>query len=245
LHSHYEFYFTMQLLVLAGGFGTRLKSVVSSVPKPLAPVKGRPFLNFQMENWISQGITDFTFLLHYEAKKIIDFITNWQQVDDKRGINIRFIVEDKPLGTGGSVANAVKKLKIQSKFFVSNADTWLDSGFSLLSESPSPSIAVTKVNDISRYGSVILDEHNYVKSFAEKVQEKVPGIINAGISCLDPKIFLSWNGKICSLETDFLPRLAKDGNLFSVRLDVNFIDIGIPEDYDRFCKLVEKDKIPL
>ena len=68
----------MQLLVLAGGFGTRLKSVVSSVPKPLAPIMGRPFLNFQMENWTSQGITDYIFLLHYEAKKIIDFIEIWQ-----------------------------------------------------------------------------------------------------------------------------------------------------------------------
>ena len=233
----------MQLLVLAGGFGTRLKSVVSSVPKPLAPVMGRPFLNFQMENWISQGITDFTFLLHYEAKKIIDFIEIWKYADDKRNINVKFIVEDKPLGTGGSIANAVKKLKIKSKFFVSNADTWLDSGFLLLRESPSPSIAVTKVNDISRYGSVTIDENNYVKSFSEKVQEQVPGIINAGISCLDPEIFLSWNGKTCSLETDFLPQLAKKGNLFSVCLDENFIDIGIPEDYDRFCKWVEKDKI--
>ena len=61
----------MKVIILAGGFGTRLKSAVSSVPKPLAPVMGKPFLSFQMENWTSQGITEFIFLLHYEAKKII------------------------------------------------------------------------------------------------------------------------------------------------------------------------------
>ncbi len=233
----------MQLLVLAGGFGTRLRSAVSSVPKPLAPVMGRPFLNFQMNNWTSQGITDFTFLLHYEAKKIIDFIEIWLQANQKRNINIKFIIEDTPLGTGGSIANAVKKLKIRSRFFVSNADTWLDSGFSLLKDSPAPSIAVSKVDDISRYGSVIIGENNYVISFAEKVKEQTPGIINAGISCLDPEIFLSWNGEKSSLERDYLPQLAMKGDLFSVRLDKNFIDIGIPEDYERFCKWVEKDRI--
>ena len=233
----------MQLLVLAGGFGTRLKPVVSSVPKPLAPIMGRPFLNFQMENWTSQGITDFIFLLHYEAKKIIDFIEIWQQENQSRNINVRFIVEDKPLGTGGSIANAVNKFKIRSRFFVSNADTWLDSGFSLLSESPSPSIAVTMVDNVSRYGSVIIGEDNYVKSFAEKSTNQVPGTINAGISCLDSEIFISWDGKACSLERDYLPQLAKKGNLYSVCLDENFIDIGIPEDYDRFCKWVEKDRI--
>ena len=233
----------MQLLVLAGGFGTRLKSVVSSVPKPLAPIMGRPFLNFQMENWTSQGITDYIFLLHYEAKKIIDFIEIWQQENQNRNINVRFVVEDKPLGTGGSIANAVKKLNIRSRFFVSNADTWLDSGFSLLNESPSPSIAVTKVDDVSRYGSVIIGEDNFVISFAEKAANEAPGIINAGISCLDSEIFFSWDGETCSLERDYLPQLAKRGNLFSVCLDENFIDIGIPEDYERFCKWVEKDRI--
>ena len=233
----------MQLLVLAGGFGTRLKSAVSSVPKPLAPVMGRPFLNFQMENWTSQGITDFIFLLHYEAKKIIDFIEIWQQKNQNRNINVRFIVEDKPLGTGGSIANAVNKFKIRSRFFVSNADTWLDSGFSLLSESPSPTIAVTMVDNVSRYGSVIIGEDNFVKSFAEKSTNQVPGTINTGISCLDSEIFFSWDGGICSLERDYLPQLAKKGNLYSVCLDENFIDIGIPEDYERFCKWVEKDKI--
>ena len=233
----------MQLLVLAGGFGTRLKSVVSSVPKPLAPIMGRPFLNFQMENWTSQGITDFIFLLHYEAKKIIDFIETWQQKNQNRNINVRFVVEDKPLGTGGSIANAVKKFNIRSRFFVSNADTWLDSGFSLLSESPSPSIAVTMVDNVSRYGSVIIGEDNFVKSFAEKSTNQVPGTINTGISCLDSEIFFSWDGGICSLERDYLPQLAKKGNLYSVCLDENFIDIGIPEDYERFCKWVEKDKI--
>jgi len=233
----------MKLLVLAGGFGTRLKSAVSSVPKPLAPVMGRPFLNFQMENWTSQGITDFIFLLHYEAKKIIDFIEIWQQENQNRNLNIRFIVEDKPLGTGGSIANAVNKFKIRSRFFVSNADTWLDSGFSLLSESPSPTIAVTMVDNVSRYGSVIIGEDNFVKSFAEKSTNQVPGTINTGISCLDSEIFFSWDGGICSLERDYLPQLAKKGNLYSVCLDENFIDIGIPEDYERFCKWVEKDKI--
>jgi NDP-sugar pyrophosphorylase family protein len=193
-----------------------------------------------MENWVSQGITDFIFLLHYEAPKIIEFIKQWHALKENRNFTVEFITEEKPLGTGGSIANAVQCLKLSSSFFVTNADTWLDSGFMSLRKSPFPSIAITKVKNASRYGTVITGPDNYVEKFAEKVPDETPGWINAGISHLDPKIFLSWKGQICSLEADYFPKLAMQRNLSSVRLYKNFIDIGIPEDYDRFCKWVQK-----
>ncbi len=228
----------MQLLVLAGGFGSRLKSVVSSVPKPLAPVNNRPFLAFQMQNWISQGITDFIFLLHYEANQIIEFFNHFNGLK-KQGISIQYIVEEKPLGTGGSIANAVRTFNLTSNFFVANADTWLDVNFKLLGQCPAPSIAITQVRNASRYGSVIIREDKFVEKFIEKADQDIQGFINTGISYLNPEIFSSWKGQVCSLETEYFPSLALRGDLYSICLNENFIDIGIPEDYHRFCEWVK------
>ena len=100
------------ILVLAGGFGTRLKSVVSDVPKPLAPVCGKPFLIYLIENLASQGAKDFVLLLHYEADLIISLVSEFLEHNNAYGITITSIVEDKPLGTGGSIMNAVDTLNI-------------------------------------------------------------------------------------------------------------------------------------
>ena len=161
----------MQLLVLAGGFGTRLRPTVLDVPKALAPVNDEPFLKFQMDSWISQGIKDFIFLLHFEAQLIINFLESWNQLNLNSGINIRYLIEEKPLGTGGSVANAVKHFNLTSSFLVANADTWLDSGVISLVQSNAPAIAITQVPDASRYGSVTFDKSLLVTAFVEKERD--------------------------------------------------------------------------
>lgn len=232
----------MKLLVLSGGFGTRLQSAVSSVPKPLAPINGIPFLSFQMDSWVSQGITDFIFLLHYKSDQIIDFLRQWNKLSSNKSISIQFIKEQMPLGTGGSIANAVHKLNLKSNFYVTNADTWIDFGIRSIQESSAPTILITKVSDAGRYGAVVIDDSNYIIKFDEKMNSNSAGWINAGISHLNYEIFLSWDGSNCSLEKDYFPKLAGKRMLHSVTIDQNFIDIGIPEDYDRFCKWIEQDK---
>ena len=228
----------MQLLVLGGGFGTRLRSTVSDVPKALAPVNGEPFLKFQMDCWTSQGIKECIFLLYFEAQLIIDFLESWKQLNLNLGIDIQYLIEDKPLGTGGSVANAVKHFNLTSSFLVANADTWLDSGVKSLAKSPAPAIAITKVPDASRYGSVFFDKSFLVTAFAEKETDSKICWINAGLCHLKPDLFSSWAGEEASLENLYFLELTDNKTLLAVQVDDNFVDIGVPEDYHRFCQWV-------
>jgi D-glycero-alpha-D-manno-heptose 1-phosphate guanylyltransferase len=232
----------MQLLVLAGGFGSRLRSVVSDVPKPLAPINGIPFLSFQLDNWASQGIKEFIFLLHFEANVIIEFLKKWNNLEANQDIEMRFVIEHIPLGTGGSVANAVQKLDLTSNFLVTNADTWLGSGIQELSHASAPVISVVEVANAKRYGTIVFDKNLCVTRFTEKIESGYSGWINAGLSLLHPEIFTSWDGKENSLEADYFPSLVKQNCLIALPLKDNFIDIGIPEDYHRFCKWIEQSQ---
>lgn len=112
------------MLVLAGGFGIRLKKIVFNVPKPLAPILGEPFLGYFIRNWEKQGIKKFTFLLHYNSQMILDYITNSYK-KFYQNTEFSFVIEEKPLGTAGAIRNAIKKNKIIGNFLISNADTWI------------------------------------------------------------------------------------------------------------------------
>tara|TARA_B100000780_G_C21110947_1_gene448941 strand:+ start:587 stop:1291 length:705 start_codon:yes stop_codon:yes gene_type:complete len=226
----------MKLLILAGGKGTRLRSAVPDLPKVLAPIDKKPFVDFQITNWLSQGVSSFVFILHHDAEMIRSYIASkYPELVKKR--LIEFVLEPFPLDTGGAVANAVKELNISGKFLVTNADTWIGSGFSDLWKSESPSLGVIKVPDISRFGKVNF-ETSKVTSFEEKNNKSEEGFINAGIFLFSAINFNSWSQKIFSLERDFLPSLVAKNELNAVKLDTNFIDIGIPLDYNRFCNWV-------
>ena len=225
----------LTLLVLAGGFGTRLKSVVSEVPKPLAPVNGKPFLYYQIKNWTSQGLDKFIFLLYNQSELIIDFLIN-EKDGILKGCEVKWIVEPGPMGTGGAVAFAVKHLKLEGDFLLTNADTWLGSGINEIIASVAQSIAVIKVKDSGRYGSVRLSGDRVV-SFVEKSDTAEAGWINAGLCKLSAQSFKTTIEKEFSLEERIFPVLVKQGNLTAVKLNTEFIDIGIPDDYYRFIEL--------
>lgn len=222
------------LFVLAGGFGTRLRSVVSDVPKPLAPVQNNPFLYFQVKNWTAQGIRSFVFLLYNQADLIIEFIEK-----ERNGLfkscKVNFLIEPQPMGTGGAIAYAIRQLKFQGTFLIANADTWLGSGIEAIISRDSPTMAVVKVDECGRYGSVQIND-NSINSFKEKSLASGPGWINAGLSKLDTDIFKNWDGEPFSLEEIILPFLAAMGKLQALKLDTDFIDIGVPDDYKLFCK---------
>lgn len=225
----------MDLLILAGGFGTRLQSVLSNTPKALAPINGTPFLELQIDNWINQGLKSFIFLLHYEAKQIVDFLKD-QEEKRSNDISFKYIIEDEPLDTGGAILNAVKEFNIENDFLVINADTWLGSGIQALSDAISPSFLVVKLDNCSRYGSVKFDNNFKVKFFEEKSLKKESGYINAGLMKLSPGIFSNIDHKKFSLEKDIFPNLVKSGILTVKVIDTSFKDIGIPSDYESFCK---------
>lgn len=233
----------IQLLVLAGGFGTRLRSAVSNVPKPLAPVKGKPFLYYQIQSWKSQGVTNYTFLLHHRADMMVSFLKK-----EEKGIlkdcEFSWIIESKPLGTGGSVANCIRESNIKGEFLVTNADTWLDSGFKELAEEIAPTMALVELSNTARYGKVQVKGSNIV-SFKEKSYNQMSGLINAGLCLLSKDIFDNISEKQFSLEEKIYPLLALRNNFKFVKLNTLFIDIGIPEDYYSFIKRVENGEIEL
>ena len=164
-----------ELVVLAGGFGTRLRSVVADVPKPLAPVLGKPFLQYQVDHWVRLGIRSFTFLLYHQAELIVDFLQRRQAQGGMPGCQVRWVVEPQPLGTGGSIAHAVKELELRGSFMVTNADTWLGAGPAELAVAPAPAMAVIPVENSARYGRVRVAPGGTVEAFAEKEASTGPG----------------------------------------------------------------------
>ena len=231
-----------KVFVLAGGFGKRLKSVVSDVPKPLAPVENTPFLIYLLKNCISQGASEIVLLLYFEAQKIQNMIDKMHDDAELYGVDIKVIVEPEPLGTGGAILNAMTVLNVNEPVIVINSDTWLSNGLSLLDSTPAPAIAAVKSDNYKRYGSLKVDKGK-VKSFREKLKTDFDGWINAGMYLLSREDFFNLvPGSSFSLEEQVLPKLASLGKLEALLLETDFIDIGIPEDYFRFCNWIKKNK---
>ena len=232
---------TLPLFILAGGFGTRLQSVLDGFPKALAPVQGKPFLSLQIENWLKQGNNSFVFLLHHHADVIIEFLKG-EENKLLKNCKVQYIVEPRPMGTGGAVAYAIKQLAFEGDFLLTNADTWLGVGIDEMMKAPSPAILVVKVENVGRYGEVIFDNRRLVTSFIEKRDNPNIGWINAGISCMNVSFFKGWDGQPFSLENSTYPQLVAKKVLAAITLDTDFIDIGIPQDYARFCRWIESKK---
>lgn len=228
---------SIPMFVLAGGFGTRLRTVVSDVPKPLAPVENKPFLYYLVKNWIEQGVREFIFLLHYEADQIISYLDNAEFTHQIRDLKISYIVEPEPLGTGGAVKYALEQYPVDGDFLVTNADTWLSTGVQMLIASPAPSIATVTVPNVSRYGEV-RSKDGLIEGFTEKRAADEAGQINAGMYLLYGEPFAQCLETKFSIETVILPKLIAVQKLRARALECDFIDIGIPEDYQAFCEWV-------
>ena len=226
----------MHTVVLAGGFGTRLRSVLEDLPKPLAPVGNKCFLECLLCNLKRNGLYDYTFCLHYMADRIAGLFGNGEEY----GVNIGYSIEAEPMGTAGAVG--LLRDNIKEAFCVINADTYLEldiQDFIAAHKSSGgiTTIAVTRVADTGRYGSVVLDEAGCVKGFSEKGESTASdGFINAGLYIFEPEIF-SYIPENCfvSMEKSVFPRLLRAGREISTYKNVaNFFDIGIPADYESF-----------
>ena len=227
----------MRLLVLAGGFGTRLRLVISNVPKALAPIGNVPFLQFQIEHWLAQGLREFSFLLHHQADQIITFLQA-QQGELLKDCQVDWLIEPVPMDTGGALAHAVKTLGHKDDFLMTNADTWLGGGIHEMMQSAAPAMAVVNLADVSRYGQVHFDQAQSITGFAEKNAQSAEGWINAGLCHLNVELFENWDGQPFSLERDLFSMLVQNRQLTAVPLQTDFIDIGVPTDYRRFCRWV-------
>ncbi len=228
-----------EAIILAGGFGTRLKEVITDMPKPMAPVNEIPFLNYLLDFLTYQGITHIVISTGHLSEKITDY---YGAIDEKalyNGIKISFSHESSPLGTGGAIRLAIEKC-VQENVFVLNGDSFFDfdfKDFAFMHKSKKSlfSLALRHVEDASRYGTVACNEINKVESFKEKNGEKKPGEINAGIYLLNKNEYLKRTEglKNFSIEKDFFEKQLNEDKLLGFKYDGYFIDIGIPEDYTK------------
>ncbi|MBI2124598.1 NTP transferase domain-containing protein [Candidatus Pacearchaeota archaeon] len=226
----------MKALILAGGFGTRLRDIVKDVPKPMALVHEKPFLLRQMLLAKEQNVGEIILGVHYMANKIKSYFGNGKGF----GLSIRYSEEETPLGTAGAIKNAEKYL--DDTFFVLNGDSYakIDLRDFLMfhnAKKSSFTISLAKSNDASRYGGVVL-EGSKVKEFSEKKEEDSRGLeklINAGVYIFEPEILnLIEQNKNVSLEREVFPKLVSDGRLYGYAYDGYFVDIGTPEGYAKF-----------
>lgn len=222
--------------VLAGGKGTRLRSVVSDRPKPMAPVGAKPFLEFVLDHWVEMGCAEFVLSIGYLGDCIRNYFGS-----EYRTVPVSYVEETEPLGTGGALLQVIRSHDFGSKkCFVVNGDTWFPvssiDALQMLDSSGVFTLALKNWSDCSRYGSVIVDS-GIVKSFEKPRAGE--GLINTGCYCLDP-VTLSDNfddyPAQFSLESDFFPVAAKQRLLSGIILEHKFIDIGIPEDYYSFVR---------
>ena len=220
----------MQAIVLAGGFGTRLRQVVSDVPKPMAPVAGRPFLEIVLNSLAIKGITKVVLSVGFMGEKISSYFGA-----SYANMEVAYAIEDEPLGTGGGVRLAMEKIT-DDHVFVFNGDTFLDLETSLVQlhwqQQKRPMIIGCEVPDTHRFGR-LLASNGLVTGFTEK-GVLGPGLINAGCYVLERHQLDQFALNVpFSLESEFLrPAVARgEFDVFVTR--GIFIDIGIPEDYAR------------
>jgi D-glycero-alpha-D-manno-heptose 1-phosphate guanylyltransferase len=224
----------MEAIILAGGRGTRLRSVVSDVPKPMAPINGTPFLEIILDLLISNGFKRVILSVGYKSENIIKhFGSNY------KNLKLHYSIENKPLGTGGAIKQSIKMAKSE-KVFILNGDTCLDVDYKTLlnkfKKTNNPIIVVKKVDDISRYGEVIF-KNDVIKSFKSKMGANKSGYINTGCYIFPISLFddLDIFFDKFSLEEEFFPYAIESKNIIFNAFVCNnsFIDIGIPSDFNK------------
>lgn len=220
----------IEVLILCGGEGKRLQSVISNVPKPMAPISEKPFLEILVENIHRQGFKNICFLAGYKSESIVQHF-NKKYLE----LNKRFSNEPAPLGTGGAIFKAMNTSSFE-KFLIFNGDTFFNidlRSFIIKPEEGFLKIAASLQKNIDRYGSMEVADSGLVTAFVEKKGITQQGIINGGIYFVDKATLSPYfqEDVFISLETDVFPELLKAGKVVAQIYNNEFIDIGIPEDY--------------
>ena len=225
-------------IILAGGLGTRLKKTVPSLPKPMAPILGRPFLEYQMDYWIGQGVNKFILSIGYLNQTVTKhFGRRYQEA------SIDYIIEDKPLGTGGALLMAAQGLN--EPFLVLNGDTFFEVDLNLLNDFHKQqrsewTLSLFRANQSERYMGLQLANNGEI--IALESENSDSNLFNGGVYLINPSVFdlldkLS-RGKI-SLENDLLPNFITSGGvLYGLEFIGKFIDIGLPKDYHRAAEIL-------
>lgn len=220
----------MEAIILAGGFGTRLRAVVADVPKPMAPVAGRPFLEIVLNMLRRHGFKRVVLSLGYMADTVVShFGSRYEELE------LVYEIENTPLGTGGAVRAALQHCH-DDHVFIFNGDTFLDLEVSLVEavwqRNHHPVIVAREVQDTARYGRLLVVDE-LVMGFSEKGMNG-PGLINAGCYVLPLHSLDSFEvGRRFSLETEYFMCSVPQLQIDAFVTNGHFIDIGVPEDYVR------------
>uniref|UniRef100_V5GZM5 mannose-1-phosphate guanylyltransferase n=1 Tax=Anoplophora glabripennis TaxID=217634 RepID=V5GZM5_ANOGL len=221
-------------LILVGGYGTRLRPLTLSRPKPLVEFANKPILLHQIEALVAAGVTEVILAVSYRAEQMEQELIKEAQ---KLGISIIFSHETEPLGTAGPLALAKNNLSKSSKpFYVLNSDIICDFPFKELadfheSHGKEGTIVVTRVEEPSKYGVVVYDKDNCIDSFVEKPQEFISNKINAGLYILNPSVLNRIELRPTSIEKEVFPGMAEDKQLYAFELQGFWMDVGQPKDF--------------
>jgi D-glycero-alpha-D-manno-heptose 1-phosphate guanylyltransferase len=229
----------VKAVLLVGGLGTRLRSVLPGAPKVLASVGKRSFLELLVGQLRSQGIRRLVMCTGYLADQIENEFGDGQAGD----VAIEYSKEEQPLGTAGAVKRAEHYLHDVPDFLVMNGDSFLEIDFCGLmnfhrTHGAMATMAVLRVEDTSRYGTVHIDASSRVRGFSEKTGSKTPGLVNGGVYIFNHAVFQYIPEAPASLERDVFPRLL-DYGVYAEEQHGMFIDIGTPTDYARAQKLCD------
>jgi NDP-sugar pyrophosphorylase family protein len=216
--------------ILAGGLGTRLRPAIADMPKVLARVRGKAFIEYLLAQLVDAGIRDVVICSAYKAEMLEEYIG-----ERYKTLNISFSKEDEPLGTGGALRRALSSLK-SAVVLVMNGDSYIDVDIAEYAEwfslqNSDAAVVLTQVPDTSRYGSVVLDKDAKIRAFKEKKRNCGYGWINAGVYLMKTSLIaLIPAERAFSLEQELFPKLT-DGRISGYRCKGRFIDIGTPESY--------------
>lgn len=225
-----------EAIILAGGFGTRLRTVVNDVPKPMAPVAGRPFLEYLLDRLARQGYRHVVLSTGYLHEKVEEHFG--ARYGD---ILVDYARETAPLGTGGAMVNALQYCH-EAEVTVLNGDTLFDIDHERLirfsEEKLTPlTVVLRQVEDSGRYGSVETDASGRITAFREKDPSAGRGLINGGIYRVHRSLFDGFAvGNPFSFEKELMQKSYREKNFYAYADGAYFIDIGIPEDYSRAQK---------
>jgi len=218
-------------VILAGGYGTRLAPVLGSLPKGLAPIRGRPFLDLLVEFLVRQGVSKLVFCVGHHRQPVIDRYRNWP------GVQTVFSEEVAPLGTGGAIRHALPQVS-SGRFFVLNGDSLCDIDLDgllryHLERGAQATLVAARMSGRNDVGTIRLDAAGKVLSFVEKT----PGLpeqvvfMNAGIYVLERTLFNDVREAQLSLEHELIPRWTHDGRCYGFVTEAEVVDIGTPDRY--------------
>jgi D-glycero-alpha-D-manno-heptose 1-phosphate guanylyltransferase len=227
-------------IILAGGLGTRLNSVLIDLPKPLAPINGKPFLEYQMDYWIHQGVDHFFLSVGHLKEKIMEYFGDYYQ-----NIPITYAIEDIPLDTGGGLLKALDLINSDDPILVLNGDTFFEVDLKALkdfhlSRASIWTFSLFRTMEVVRYMGIHLEPSGKLKFMDQQVTDQ-ERLANGGVYLINPSAVKALgykSGEKISLEKDILKKLSANyTNIYGVEFESKFIDIGVPEDYKRAASI--------